>query len=117
MFGWALLLATTFMIDHFDLVGLRQSWLGARGVPYRPPPFSRRWLYAFVRHPLMCSFLMVFWVTPRMTVGHLLFAVASTSYILVGLVFEERDLVRTVPEYTPYRKEVGMLFPRAPRAS
>jgi methanethiol S-methyltransferase len=79
------------------------------------PEFKTTWLYAWIRHPIMTGFLILFWATPRMTVGHLLFADASSAYILVGIWFEERDLLRGIPEYADYRRRVGALLPRPPR--
>jgi protein-S-isoprenylcysteine O-methyltransferase Ste14 len=98
--GWVLAVAATFMIDHFDFVGLRQA--ASRPGRYRPPSFRERWLYAWVRHPLMLGLLIAFWVAPRMSVGHLLFATASTGYIAIGVHLEERDLRRHLGE--PYRE-------------
>jgi protein-S-isoprenylcysteine O-methyltransferase Ste14 len=111
--GWALALTATFTISHFDLFGLRQAYLHARRARYRPPAFTERGLYRLVRHPLMTGFLVIFWAAPTMTAGHLLFAVASTGYILVGIWFEERDLRRDLGEaYRSYRSRVPALFPR-----
>jgi methanethiol S-methyltransferase len=110
--GWAALVASTFMIDHFDLFGVRQGWRRFRGQGYSGPPFQTRWFYRWVRHPLMTSFLVIFWAVPRMTAGHLLFAAAASGYILVGIRLEERDLVRAVPEYAGYRERVGGLVPK-----
>jgi methanethiol S-methyltransferase len=116
--GWAMVLASTFLIDYFDLFGLRQVALFARGVPYTPVPFKESWVYRHVRHPLMASFLVAFWATPRMTVGHLVFALGMTIYILVGVWFEERDLVKWHgAPYGDYRKRVPMLVPwRSPKS-
>jgi protein-S-isoprenylcysteine O-methyltransferase Ste14 len=115
--GWALTVASTFLIDHFDLFGLRQVTLFVRGLPYAPVPFKESWVYKRVRHPLMASFLIAFWATPRMTVGHLVFALGMTIYILIGVWFEERDLVRWHGDaYGSYRKRVPMLVPwRSPK--
>jgi protein-S-isoprenylcysteine O-methyltransferase Ste14 len=109
--GWALLLYVTFLIDHFDLFGLRQVWLELRGRPYTAVPFVTPWLYRQVRHPLYVGWLMIFWATPVMTATHLVFAVMCTAYILVAIQFEERDLVRSHPEYAEYRRRVPMLLP------
>lgn len=111
--GWALALTATFTISHFDLFGLRQAYLHARRARYRPPAFTERGLYRLVRHPLMTGFLVIFWAAPTMTAGHLLFAVASTGYILVGIWFEEHDLRRDLGQaYRSYRSRVPALIPR-----
>jgi protein-S-isoprenylcysteine O-methyltransferase Ste14 len=111
--GWGIVLLSTFLIDHFDLFGLRQTWLAFRGVPYTQKPFAERSLYRRVRHPLMLGFLIAFWAAPVMTVSHLVFAGAFTAFILVALVFEERDLVDLHGEaYRAYRQRVPKLLPR-----
>jgi protein-S-isoprenylcysteine O-methyltransferase Ste14 len=109
--GWALLLYCTFLIDHFDLFGLRQVWLQLVGKPCTAVDFKTPWLYRQVRHPLYIGWLMIIWATPTMTVAHLVFAVMSTAYILVGIQLEERDLINAHPEYAEYRKRVPMLLP------
>jgi methanethiol S-methyltransferase len=111
-FGWAVALGSTFLISHFDLFGVRQAWLYARRASYTPPPFTERGLYRRIRHPLMTGFLIVFWSAPTMTAGHLLFAVAATSYILIGIAFEEHDLIQNLGQaYAEYRARVPALVP------
>jgi methanethiol S-methyltransferase len=110
--GWALVLITTFLINHFELFGLQQVWRNLRRHPQTSPPFVMPWLYRFVRHPLYVGFLLAFWCTPTMTAAHLLFAVMTTAYILIAIQLEERDLVRAHPEYASYRRQVPMLIPR-----
>ena len=109
--GWALLLYSTFLINHFDLFGLRQVWLFATGRPYTNLVFKTPWLYSQVRHPLYVGWLMIFWATPVMSVAHLVFALMTTAYILVAIQFEERDLIAEHPEYAEYRRRVPMLLP------
>ena len=110
-FGWLLVLASTFAINHFDLFGLRQTWRAYRGRPQASLPFATPLLYRIVRHPLYVGWFFAFWSTPLMTVTHLLFAVATTAYILMAIRLEERDLVRAHPEYAGYRRQVPMLVP------
>ena len=114
--GWALLLYSTFLINHFDLFGLRQVWLQLIGKPFTPLDFRTPWLYRQVRHPIYVAWLMIFWATPTMTVAHLVFAIMSTAYILVGLRLEERDLIAAHPEYAEYMKRVPGLLPLSKRA-
>jgi len=110
--GWLTLLCSTFMINHFDLFGVRQVFLRLRGLEYTPLRFTERALYRFVRHPLYLGFVIAFWATPHMSVGHLVFAIATTGYIFVGIFFEERDLMKYhAAEYGAYRARVPMLFP------
>jgi protein-S-isoprenylcysteine O-methyltransferase Ste14 len=115
-FGFLLVLVTTFLINHFDLFGLRQVWLYLRGRPHRPLPFVTPGPYRIVRHPLYVGWFFAFWSAPTMTVTHLVFAVATTAYILVAIRLEERDLVAMHPEYAGYRALVPMLIPVRRRA-
>ncbi|HEV8330964.1 MAG TPA: hypothetical protein VGQ22_06070 [Steroidobacteraceae bacterium] len=110
-FGWLLVLVSTFLINHFDLFGLRQVWLQLRRKPYTSLPFKTPVLYRYVRHPLYVGWFFAFWCTPTMTVAHLVFAIATTAYILIAIQLEERDLVAEHPEYAQYRKRVPMLVP------
>jgi len=114
-FGWLLVLVTTFVINHFDLFGLRQVWRHLRGQPQSKLRFVTPVLYRIVRHPLYVGWLFAFWSTPSMTVTHLVFALMTTGYILVAIQFEERDLMKEHPEYAEYRKQVPMLVPGLPR--
>lgn len=110
--GWLLVLYGTFIIDHFDLFGLRQVFLYLRGREYTHPPFVERSIYKLIRHPLMAGFIVAFWATPTMTQGHLLFAMVTTSYILVGILLEERDLCEVLGEdYRRYRMRTPMFVP------
>ncbi len=111
-FGWALLFACTLLIDHFDLFGLKQVWKYLRQEPYEPPTFRTPGPYRVVRHPLYLGFLISFWSAPKMTSGHLFFAVMCTGFILFAIQLEERDLVSFHGDaYRKYRKDVSMLVP------
>ncbi|HLT91168.1 MAG TPA: isoprenylcysteine carboxylmethyltransferase family protein [Woeseiaceae bacterium] len=110
--GVAILLWATFLIDHFELLGLRQGWDTLRGQPLHSPAFVTPWLYKLVRHPQYLGWLMIFWGTPTMTAGHLLFAAGMSVYIGIAMRFEERDLSRHIGEpYRRYREEVPALVP------
>lgn len=110
--GWATVFFASFMVSHLDLFGLRQVYLAWQGKPYRDLDFRVRYLYRLVRHPLMLGFLIAFWAAPTMTVGHLLFSVATTGYILIALQLEEHDLIASLgDQYRAYRGEVPALLP------
>jgi protein-S-isoprenylcysteine O-methyltransferase Ste14 len=110
--GWAIVVWSTFQIDHFELFGLRQMWQTLRDQPPRPVEFKRPFLYRIVRHPMMVGFLLVFWATPTMTVDRLVFTLGMSVYILVGISFEERALRRQFgATYEKYQAEVPQLIP------
>jgi protein-S-isoprenylcysteine O-methyltransferase Ste14 len=109
--GVIIILAATFLINHFDLFGLRQVWLNLRGIPYTNLSFSTPGMYRIVRHPLYVGWLLMFWAAPLMTVAHLVFTLGTTAYIFIAIRFEERDLVRFHKEYAEYRRQVPMIVP------
>lgn len=115
--GWLVALISTFLIDHFELFGLRQVWAHFVGRPPWKIDFQARAFYRYVRHPLMLGFLIAFWATPTMSVGHLFFAAMTTAYVLIAIQLEERDLASLHgDEYREYQRQVGMLIPRPARA-
>lgn len=110
--GWVIALVSTFLISHFDLFGIRQVRVASKGIPYEAPRFTASSLYRYVRHPINLGFLIAIWATPHMTVGHLIFSVSMTIYIIGATILEERDLIDVHgDEYRAYRKKVPMLIP------
>ncbi len=115
--GWFIVLTSTFLINHFELFGLQQVTNNLADRPMAPVRFRTPLYYKFVRHPIYLGFIIAFWAAPVMSVGHLLFAAATTAYIFIGIVLEERDLVAIFgDQYRHYRKEVAMIIPWRSRA-
>jgi protein-S-isoprenylcysteine O-methyltransferase Ste14 len=113
LFGWALLLYATFLIDHFDLFGLRQVWRQLCGKHYREPAFRTPSLYKLIRHPIYVGWLTIFWAAPTMTLAHLVFTLTTSVYILLAIRWEERDLVSALGQaYADYKTRTPMLVPR-----
>lgn len=116
--GWFDVLVCTFLIDHFELFGLRQVYANLKRAPMPPVRFVEPWLYKYVRHPMMVGFFFAFWATPHMTLTHLVFAIATTAYILIALQFEEHDLAASIGEpYRDYQRRVRMLVPLPRKAA
>lgn len=109
--GWLMVLVTTFLINHFDLFGLRQVWLYFRRREYTPLEFKTVGFYKWIRHPLYLGWLLAFWATPTMTLAHLLFAIATTAYIFIAIQMEEKDLSEEHAEYREYKEQVPMIIP------
>ena len=111
--GWLLVIVSTFLTDHFDLFGLRQTWLHFVKKTYSPVSFTERFLYRWIRHPMMSGLFLAFWALPTMTLGHLVFSIGMSLYILIGLHFEEKGLVKSlgVP-YEDYQKRTAKIIPK-----
>jgi protein-S-isoprenylcysteine O-methyltransferase Ste14 len=114
--GWLVVLLSTFLINHFELFGLQQAWLHARGRQSHPPQLREPFLYKYVRHPLYLGFFLAFWSIPKMTAGHLLLSLGVSAFMLIAIQFEERDLITLFgKDYEDYQGRVGMLAPRLRR--
>ena len=112
-FGWLIVFLSTWMINHFELFGLKQIYENLKDIDSQPPAFQAKFFYKFVRHPIMVGFIIAFWATPQMSLGHLIFALATTGYIVIAVAaFEEKDLEKTMgQEYLDYQKKVPMFIP------
>ena len=117
MLGWVIVVAMTFVFSHAEFLGLKQPIQHRRGEQPAPPRLLMPLPFRLVRHPLLTGFLIAFWVTPTMTVGHLVFATLSTAYILVGVRFEERNLAEDLPGYSEYAARTPRFFPRFRRSA
>ncbi|MFW5432583.1 MAG: methanethiol S-methyltransferase [Methylophilaceae bacterium] len=116
LIGWLIVLMSTFLIDHFELFGLKQAYTSLTGKQFKLGQFKTPAIYKFVRHPIYFGFTIAFWATPVMTTAHLLFAIGTLGYTFIGIFFEERDLVATFgDEYRNYKSKVSMLFPLPPK--
>jgi len=112
-FGWVLILVSTFLTDHFDLFGLRQGWLHFVKKTYTPVVFSQNIFYRWIRHPMMLGIVIAFWAIPVMTLGHLVFSIGMTVYVLIGIHFEEKGLAKHLGEdYTEYQKATKKIIPK-----
>jgi protein-S-isoprenylcysteine O-methyltransferase Ste14 len=110
--GWIVVVGSTFMIDHADFLGLKQAWRHSRRAAYAPPAFRKRFLYAWLRHPMMLGLVITFWAAPHMSAGHLFFAVSASAYIALGIRLEERDLRANLgPAYDEYAASVPAIVP------
>jgi len=112
-FGWVMILVSTFLTDHFDLFGLRQGWLHFVKKTYTPVVFSQNIFYRWIRHPMMLGIVIAFWAIPVMTLGHLVFSIGMTVYVLIGIHFEEKGLAAHLgEEYTEYQKSTKKIIPK-----